>query len=308
MTGAPWKTPADMPAGWRPYWDSFCRSFLVTGDLATLDNVYAHSVARLGAFAVHRGRSTPLEVQREDVAEWIRELRSVWKPATVNTRYRNVRRFFNWLVEEGELDVSPVRRVPEPAVDEQPPQVLTEAQLRAILKACEGRDFYARRDTAIIRVLLDCGGRRTGVASMLMEDLDLNAGTAVLDQKGGGRYRVSLGVKAVRDLDRYLRARAQHPQARSPKVWIGWRGDMTGSGIYQIVRARAKEAGIESRVFAHLFRHTFGHLMKAAGLSDEDVMLQGGWRDARSLRRYGKSAAIERAHLAHKRVSPGDRI
>jgi integrase/recombinase XerC len=294
-----------MPAGWRPFWDSFCRAFLVDGGLATLNNVYCYSLAQFAAASV---RSSPLEVTKADVEAWIVALRAERRASTVNTRYRNVRRFFNWLVEEGELDASPLKRVPEPELEDVPPEVLSEDALRAILRACQGRDFYSRRDAALLRVLLDTGGRRAGVASMRLEDLDLNVGAAVLEQKGGGRYRVSLGQKAIRDLDRYLRIRPSHRNARSPKVWIGDRGDLTGSGVYQIVKARAEQAGIESRIFAHLFRHTFGHLMKAAGASDEDLMLQGGWRDRRSLMRYGRSAALERAHATHKRLSPGDRI
>jgi integrase len=72
---------------------------------------------------------------------------------------------------------------------------------------------------------------------------------------------------------------------------------------------RLDAAGLDgSRSAVHLFRHTFGHLMKASGASDEDIMTLGGWKDPRSMQRYGASAAAARARATHRNLSPGDRI
>jgi integrase/recombinase XerC len=42
-----------------------------------------------------------------------------------------------------------------PQLPDEPPAVITDDQLRRLLKSCEGRDFTARRDTAIIRLFID---------------------------------------------------------------------------------------------------------------------------------------------------------
>lgn len=47
--------------------------------------------------------------------------------------------------------------IESPKIPEEPPPVLGQDELRQLLKACEGKDFAARRDTAIIRLLLDTG-------------------------------------------------------------------------------------------------------------------------------------------------------
>jgi integrase/recombinase XerC len=56
------------------------------------------------------------------------------------------------MVEEDELPVSPLAKMRPPQVPEQPTEVLSVEQIRALLKgACEGRDFVSRRDSAIVR-------------------------------------------------------------------------------------------------------------------------------------------------------------
>jgi integrase/recombinase XerC len=53
-----------------------------------------------------------------------------------------------------------------PRVPEQPAPVLTEELLRRLLATCAGRDSEARRDRALILLLLDTGGRLAEVAGM----------------------------------------------------------------------------------------------------------------------------------------------
>jgi site-specific recombinase XerD len=68
--------------------------------------------------------------------------------------------YFKWLLEEGEIRRSPMEQMKPPHIPEAPPEVLAENALRRLLRAWEGKEFRARRDTAIIRLLADTGMRR----------------------------------------------------------------------------------------------------------------------------------------------------
>jgi site-specific recombinase XerD len=199
------------------------------------------------------------EARREDIEAFIADQLARWKPATAANRYRSLRVFYGWLEAEAEIPVSPMAKMRPPAVPDQPVPLVREDAFRRLLEACAGRDFEARRDTALILLLVDVGPRRAEVAGMRLTDLDFDLQVALVLGKGGRHARCRSAAGSPQALDRYLRIRARHPRADLEWLWIGKFGRITESGIAQVLRRRARHAGLEG-LHPHQLRHTFAHL------------------------------------------------
>jgi site-specific recombinase XerD len=248
------------------------------------------------------------ELTRDEISEFVTDQLARHKPTSAAVRFRALRRFYNWLVDEEIMTASPMARMIEPAAPEQPVPILSDAELAALLKATTGKEFEQRRDHAMIRLFLDCGIRVGEMAGLALEDVDLDTHDVIHVVGKGSRGRaVPFGAKTGTAPDRYLRARRTRSHARLPNLWIGVRGAMTISGIGQMLDRLAEQAGV-TNLHPHRFRHTFAHHWRHAGGGENDLMRLTGWRSRAMLARYGSSAADERAREAHRRAALGDRF
>jgi site-specific recombinase XerD len=271
---------------------------------------YLDAVGLFAAFLERSGMPTRLDrVTREHVEAFIAaELERV-SPTSVHIRYRALQQFFKWAVSDGEIEVSPMVNMTPPIVPERPVPVISPDDLAALIKACSGTTFADRRDLAIVRLFIDTGCRRAEVTNLSVDDIDLRARQATVTGKGRRTRTVAFGHKCAQAMDRYLRMRSGHRDAHLPNLWLGLAGPLTDNGIAQIVRDRARTAGIEERINLHRFRHSNAHLRMADGVEGENLMALMGWKSRSMLSRYGSSVAAERAlEDAHRRTAPGDRL
>jgi site-specific recombinase XerC len=272
--------------------------------------LYRDAVTYLSRWMDQQGIAPTLDrLTRETVVDYLASCAETNKPGSVLTRFRHIRTFCSFLVAEGELPASPMAGLRAPTVPDDPVPVLADDELTALLRAAARarQPFMARRDEAILRMLVDSGCRRSELAGMQVEGLDLDGGAVWVLGKGSRRRVVMFGARTGRALDRYLRLRRQHRHAHLPALWLSQRGAMSSDGVDDRLRVIAAAAGVDG-VHAHRFRHTWADDWLAADGGEQNLKRLAGWRSDAMLARYGASRADARAREAHRRLARGNRI
>ena len=98
--------------------------------------LYLSAARELAAFLA--AEHLPLdvaEIRRQHVEAFVADQLKRWKPATAANKYRSLQQFFRWLLEEEEIEASPMVRMRPPRVPAQPVPVLGDDTLRALLLA-----------------------------------------------------------------------------------------------------------------------------------------------------------------------------
>lgn len=290
---------------------SFNRSLRVEGKADRTLVLYGQSITYFSQWLGQRGQSADVaSLTRDSVLQWLDYLRARGQTAgTIQTRWRGLRRFVNWLLAEEILTADPLVGIVIDKPEAPPVPILADDELAALIAACKGKGFRERRDEAVIRLLIDCGLRVSEVTGIDLGDLDLDGESVRVTGKGSRVRNAYFGAKTGQALDRYLRERAKHRYSSSPALFLGERGRFTPDGVRERVKVRAEMAGLDpAAVHPHRFRHTNAHDFLLAGGQERDLKRLMGWRSDTMLERYGASAADHRAREAARRLKRGDRI
>lgn len=116
------------------------------------------------------GSRTVAEVRKRDVIALLDKVRGRGSPIMANRVLAAVRKFFNWCIGRGILELSPCSGIAAPAREQARHRTLGDEELVAVLQACRRIGFpYG----SIVEMLALTGQRREEVGGMAWEHLDL---------------------------------------------------------------------------------------------------------------------------------------
>ena len=203
------------------------------------------------------------------------------QPASVNRKLQALRRFCRWAHTTGklrtnvaaELKLTPVPRGTRP-------KGLLATEVQALLRAAgQSRRALARRNYAVLQLLLQAGLRVSEAAAVRIEDLEIRErqGKVRVRGKGNKERYVPLNATARRALQVYLDERGEIG-TQDPAFLSDTGAALSVRSIQSLISELARRAHITRiPVSAHTVRHTFalGYLKQNPGKLVELATLLG---------------------------------
>ena len=174
--------------------------------------------------------------------------------------------FFRWLVIKGQLEMDPAEPLLAPRPDMTLPETLHASELVKLLESIDPSLPLGRRDLAILELFYSSGLRLSELCKARLEMMDFEEGFLRITGKGGKTRIVRVGNKAREAISNYLANERPSlvTKKTSSHIFLSVRGGaLSPDRVRQIVKERAKFAGIDQNVYPHLLRHSFAtHLLE----------------------------------------------
>jgi site-specific recombinase XerD len=227
---------------------------------------YLRAVRKFFDWIEARGLALPY-IRPVHVAAYIENLSRERSAPTVKQNLAAVRMLFDYLVVGQVLEMNPAAAVKGPSysLKKGKTPVLDEDEARQLLASIDATNVVGLRDRAVIGLMVYTFARVGALVGMNVEDYYPQGKRwwVRLHEKGGKLHEVPAHHKLEEYLDAYLDAAGAWDFKKAP-LFRTTQGKtkkltakrMTRRDVYDKVRRRAKEAGIETAIGCHTFRAT----------------------------------------------------
>lgn len=232
---------------------------------------YGADLGRFCAFAADQGRTGVDEVDPPLVLAYASaQAREGQSARSQARRLVALRGLFRYLRREGVVAQDPMQAVTLPRFAARLPELLSRAEVEALLAAPGTDTPGGLRDTALLELMYATGCRVSEALDLCIDRLRLDEALVRLTGKGNKERLVPLGVPAQQALVAWLEqgrpallAKAKR-QPREQWVFLNQRGGrLSRQGMWQRLRQHAEAAGIDRAISPHKLRHSFAtHLLE----------------------------------------------
>jgi len=175
-------------------------------------------------------------------------------------RVSGIKMFFRYLIEEGLVQNTSILTVDTPRAEKRLPKILSQEQIKSLLKGIRGERPIDKRNLAILSFLYGTGARVSELVALNIVDVDFNTGLVRLRGKGGRDRIVPAGSFVIERLKQWLDSRLDMGGA----VFTSMNGRrISDRHIRNILRAALGKAALTLPLSPHGIRHSFAtHMLE----------------------------------------------
>jgi integrase/recombinase XerD len=241
---------------------------------------YGRDLAQLAAYATRVG-APPEALDRAALEAFVRTLMAEGRsPRSVARLVACLRGYYRFVASIGPGTDNPADDLETPRSWHVLPACLSAEDVEALLATPDVSTPRGLRDRAFIELLYATGLRVSELVDLKAQDVNLEDGYLTCTGKGRRQRLVPIGEEAVRWVGRYLRKGRPRLLGRrsAARLFVNARGGgpgLTRMGVWKVLKAYGRQAGIAERLSPHVLRHSFAtHLLeRGADLRAIQMML-----------------------------------
>ena len=206
-----------------------------------------------------------LSITEKDILKYLDYLdKEHIKTKSVARKVSAFNSFYKFMLIEKRIKENPISKIELPKIEKTLPNVLSIDEVDKLLDI-EVTDAFSSRNKAMLELMYGSGLRVSELVNLSINDIDLFNATVRTIGKGSKERIIPLGDYAINSLDIYLnRYRSSMLKKNAcDKLFLNNHGKgMTRVGFFKILKALAKEKGIDKEISPHTLRHSFAtHLL-----------------------------------------------
>lgn len=212
---------------------------------------------------------SPEKVTQEHIISFLKWVSEIGLNARSQSRIiSGIKAFYNYLLLEEIITISPVELIETPKIGRKLPEVLSIEEIDKIIAAIDLSTPEGLRNKAILETIYSCGLRVSELVGLKISHLLLDEGFVRVIGKGDKERITPIGGAAIKHIDIYLNHVRNHlpniDKASEDILFLNRRGkQLTRVMIFTIIKNLTQKAGINKTVSPHTFRHSFAtHLVE----------------------------------------------
>ena len=208
-------------------------------------------------------------VKEHDLRTFVNsERRRGLSPRSIQRILSSCRTFFEFLLTEGQIKLSPAQNISSPKLAQLLPKAM-DADLVQKLLDFKAKGMIEVRDKALAELLYSSGLRLSEICKLNMEDLDTKERTCVVSGKGNKTRIVPVGKKAIQAIRDWFMYRSELKQSKATStnaIFLNNKGTRISSRSIQLrLEKLCLMRGLPG-INPHMLRHSFAsHVLESSG-------------------------------------------
>ncbi len=211
---------------------------------------------------------TPEQLILADLENFIKWINELGMTASSQARIiTGLKSFFKYCLIENILRIDPSILLESPKTQRKLPDILSFEEIEKIIGKIDLSKPEGGRNKAMLETMYSCGLRVTELVNLQISSLFLEDGFIKVIGKGDKERLIPIGSDAIKFITIYhahIRVHVPVSKGNEDVLFLNRRGaKLSRVMIFLILKALAKEAGINKVISPHTFRHSFAtHLVE----------------------------------------------